>query len=122
MTNRRRSGGSLAHNVGLTLSAPASAAMPPSCRFRLGPWWVGNPSRLVSNSASNQACKTTFGQLVTPLDSHLAGRWVEQREHLGSAMPDVFMRVTSRLPDGLPTDTWLGDGLVRAGFIHPPHR
>ena len=28
---------------------------------------AGNASKMVSSSASNQACKTTFGQLVTPL-------------------------------------------------------
>src|SRR6266571_4611176 len=27
----------------------------------------GNASKMASSSASNQACKTTFGQLVTPL-------------------------------------------------------
>src|SRR5712672_1578421 len=47
---------------------------------------------------------------------------MEQREHLGRAMPNVFMRITSRLTDGLPTDTWLGDGLVRTSFVHTPHR
>src|SRR6266567_8175317 len=47
---------------------------------------------------------------------------MEERDQLGGAMPNVFMWVTSRLTDGLPMDTWLGDGLVRAGFIHTPHR
>ena len=46
---------------------------------------------------------------------------MEQREHLRRAMPNVFMRVTSRLTDGLPMATWLRDGLVGASFIHPPH-
>src|SRR6266704_3539517 len=47
---------------------------------------------------------------------------MEEREHLGDAMPNVFMRVTSRPTDGLPADTWLGDRLVWASFIHTPHR
>jgi hypothetical protein len=55
-------------------------------------------------------------------DAHLASRWVGQREQLGGAIPNMFMRVTSRVTDGLPAGTWLGDGLVRASFIHTPYR
>src|SRR5579859_6724955 len=46
---------------------------------------------------------------------------MEQRDHLCGAMADVFMWVTSRLTDGLPVATGLGNSLVRAGFVHAPH-
>ena len=36
-------------------------------------------------------------------------------------MTNVFMRIPSRLTGGLPVHAWLGDRLVRAGFVHAPH-
>src|SRR5260370_39460 len=56
------------------------------------------------------------------LDQHLAGGWVEERQHLGDAMTNVFMWVTSRPTDGLPVHAWLGYRLVGASFVHAPHR
>src|SRR5258708_27378358 len=46
---------------------------------------------------------------------------MKEREHLGGAMPNVLMGVTSRLTDGLPTDAGLRNSLVWAGFVHAPH-
>src|SRR5215467_2444220 len=54
-------------------------------------------------------------------DPHLAGRGMEEREQLGRAMTDVFMRIPSRPTDGLPSSAWLRDGLVGTGFVHAPH-
>src|SRR6266567_6114047 len=47
---------------------------------------------------------------------------MEERDQLGGAMPNVFMWVTSRLTNGLPTDAGLRNSLVWAGFVHAPHR
>ena len=67
MTNRRRSGGSVSHNVGLTVRPACqcshAARLSVSSRTLAG----GNAARIAVSSASNQACRTTFGQLVTPL-------------------------------------------------------
>jgi hypothetical protein len=46
---------------------------------------------------------------------------MKERDQLGGAMPKVFMRVTSRLTDGLPMDAGLRNRLVWAGFVHAPH-
>jgi hypothetical protein len=46
---------------------------------------------------------------------------MEQRQHLGRAMANVFMWVASRPTDGLPVHAWPGNRLVRAGFVHAPH-
>src|SRR6266568_1323768 len=54
-------------------------------------------------------------------DAHLAGGGMEQRQHLGRAMANVLMRVASRPTDRLPVNAWLGDCLVRAGFVHAPY-
>ena len=54
------------------------------------------------------------------LDTHLAGRWMEQRQQLGGAMAHMFMRVPSRPTDRLPVNAWLRDRLVGAGFVQCP--
>jgi hypothetical protein len=46
---------------------------------------------------------------------------MEQRQHLGRAMANVFMGITSRLTDGLPMAAGLRNSLVWAGFVHTPH-
>src|SRR4051794_17222511 len=43
---------------------------------------------------------------------------MEQGEHFGGTVPKVFMRVSSRLTDGLPVRASLRNGLVRTGFVH----
>ena len=67
MTNRRRKGGNFSHNVGLMVRPACqrshAAQLSASSSILAG----GNACKMVSNSASSQACRTTFGQLVTPL-------------------------------------------------------
>src|SRR2546428_426579 len=67
MTNSNRSGGRFSHNVGLTLrpacQCSQAARLSSSGKIFAG----GKESRIDSNSASNQACNTTLGLLVTPL-------------------------------------------------------
>src|ERR1041385_229847 len=46
---------------------------------------------------------------------------MEPRDQLGGAMAYVFMRVSSRLTDGLPMDAGLRKSLVWASFVHAPH-
>src|SRR5579859_3105866 len=46
---------------------------------------------------------------------------MEERDQLGGAMANLFMWVTSRLTEGLPMATGLGNSLVWAGFVHAPH-
>src|SRR4051794_21366703 len=37
-------------------------------------------------------------------------------------MPNMVMRIPSRLTDGLPTDAGLRNSLVGTCFVNPPHR
>src|SRR5215472_3538468 len=121
MTSSIRSGGSSSGNVGLTVRPACQrshAARWSSSRNILG---GGNEARIEDNSASNQACNTTLGQLVTPLTRTWGSCWMEERQQLGRAMTHVFMRIPSRPTDGLPVHAWLGNGLVWTGFVHAPH-
>src|SRR5713226_8900562 len=67
MTNRRRSGGSLSHNVGLMVRPACQRSHAAQLSASDSTLADGKASNMVSNSASNHACRTTFGQLVTPL-------------------------------------------------------
>ena len=53
------------------------------------------------------------------LDPYLPGRRMEERDQLGGAMPNVFMWVTSRLTNGLPTDAGLRNSRVRSRVQTP---
>jgi hypothetical protein len=67
MINSRRSGGNVSHSVGLTVRPACQrshvARLSSSGKLLAG----GNEARMANNSASSQACRMTFGQLVTPL-------------------------------------------------------
>jgi hypothetical protein len=67
MTSSKRSGGRLSHHVGLTVRPACqrsqAARLSSSGKIFAG----GQDSRMATNSASNQACNTTVGLLVTPL-------------------------------------------------------
>src|SRR5215471_20039144 len=54
-------------------------------------------------------------------DAHLASRWMEERQQLGRAMTNVFMRISSRLNDGVPMYAGLRNGLIWTSFVHAPH-
>ena len=67
MTNSIRSGGSVSSSVGLTVR-PACQRSQAARLSSSGKVFGGSSAwTIASNSASNQACNTTFGQLVTPL-------------------------------------------------------
>jgi Recombinase len=122
MTNNKRSGGSWSGIVGLTVRPACQRSH--AVRFpSSGNAFAGeSASRMASNSASKPGVQDHVRATGDAFDAHLAGGWMEQRQHLGRAMANVLMRVASRPTDGLPVHAWLGDRLVQAGFVHTPHR
>jgi hypothetical protein len=67
MTNSIRSGGSSSSSVSLTVRPVCHRCHTARLSASGKIFAIGSESRMADNSVSNQACSTTFGQLVTPL-------------------------------------------------------
>ncbi len=62
------------------------------------------------------------GRVRDPFGPHLAGRRTEQGQQFGRPATHVLMRLTHRLTNGCPGDSWLRNRLVRTGLVLAPDR
>jgi len=101
---------------------PSLPAKPDTFRARWGFWQRRQRLHDLAQLLLEPAMQHWIGAGGDATHTYLSVRRVKQRQDLGGAVANVFVRLSGRLAFGFPGDPGIGNGLERACLIGTPDR